>query len=341
MDIYLVDYDGQEVLNPSFVQYDAGQKLRVTGLQYDTSIYTAESPVLHFWNEATDTAIAVVTTLVVGSGTAGTADAVWEAEVPNSLLESPLTITVAVYLPAETTSDPSKTVWMTQITVEKRVEPQYDLYDNEGNPVSATEIFRKLGVLPTDGSFTNYVDLFDEKIRLAGVQAQNAAASAQAADGFADDAEGFKNAASTAGATAGAAAANTVVTNAIRDWEQELDEFYGSKPIPELITCYYNTATQKMYSSKSGSTYSNEITGDAGKVYRDADTDILYFYENDQWVEWSVSGSIAYAQSRVTAINEAFSNALDGCVVRIANAPPTASSYGNETNPVITFVIGA
>lgn len=215
MDIYLVDYDGQEVLNPSFVQYDAGQKLRLTGLQYDTSVYTAESPVLHFWNEKTNPAIAVATELVSGSGLAGAVDAIWEAEVPNSLLENALTITVAVYLPAETPADPSKTVWMMQIPVEERVEPQYDLYDNEGNPVSATEIYRKLGILPTDGSFTNYVDLFNEKIRLASVQAQNAAASAQAADGFADDAEGFKNAASTAGATAGEAAANTVVSNAV------------------------------------------------------------------------------------------------------------------------------
>ena len=149
----------------------------------------------------------------------------------------------------------------------------------------------------------------------------------------------------------------------IEGWEIEKDLLFGTTPTPEAVTCYYNQQDGKMYASKSGSSFSNEITGDAGKIYRDAETGTLYFYENSSWVEWSVSGAIDYCKGRADACDNAkdgmdaqyaaslvtaqntlrgeFNASLDGCVIRTSNIAPTLASYGNETRPVITFVIGA
>lgn len=146
----------------------------------------------------------------------------------------------------------------------------------------------------------------------------------------------------------------------LANWEARLDAFCGYTPTPVAVECYYDSTTQKMYSN---ATHTTEITGETGMIYQDAETNILYFYDNNQWVEWSVSGAIDYCKSRADACDTAaqamhtqyigelalaqntlrneFSDALHGCVVRVDTTAPTASSYGNETRPVITFVIGA
>lgn len=43
--------------------------------------------------------------------------------------------------------------------------------------------------------------------------------------------------------------------------------------------------------------------------------------------------------SAKTSLRDEFNDSLDGCVVRIENTAPTSTSYGTETQPVITFVI--
>lgn len=160
----------------------------------------------------------------------------------------------------------------------------------------------------------------------------------------------------------------------IATWENELNEFYGQTPTPEPVSCYYNEQNGKMYTTKSGDTYSGEMTGETGKIYRTADSYIMYFYENGQWVEWSVSGAINYCKSRADACDSAKSSmdstyatalqtketalentllaGLGNCVVRVSNTIPVAADYADvqsslsghtllQNKPVITFVIGA
>ena len=148
----------------------------------------------------------------------------------------------------------------------------------------------------------------------------------------------------------------------IANWNTTLDAFYGTKPTPSDTVCYYDATTQALYEHKNGDTYSDEITGDSGVIYEDHDTGALYFYENETWVEWSVTGALNYTKGRADvcdqtaaqlqsdyanaldakeiALNATFDAALNGCVIRTSTTVPTASSYVDETKPVITFVIG-
>lgn len=149
-----------------------------------------------------------------------------------------------------------------------------------------------------------------------------------------------------------------LLSNEIAAWNDTLNELYGTAPLTEAIACYYNTTDGKMYSDNE---YITEIVGDTGKYYRTTDTGILYLYEDNQWKEWSLYGTLSYAKTRAdacdaakasmdtsyatalnnkeTALNQTFAAALDGCVIRVANSAPTADSYSGETKPVITFVI--
>lgn len=151
----------------------------------------------------------------------------------------------------------------------------------------------------------------------------------------------------------------------IAEWEHDLAVFYGQTPTPAAIECYYYNG--QMYGTRTGEEgayeYSDAITGAIGVLYQDAATDILYFYENSQWNEWTVSGAIAYCKNRADVCDSAkssmdtqyaaalataqntlrseFNSSLDGCVIRCSTTVPTASDYSDETRPVITFVIGA
>lgn len=181
MKIYLIDYDGNEVMNLTLFQYDAGQKIHITEVGWDQAKYPINAPTVHFWNDESQTVIATIATLV--NGNAGAPDAVWSAEIPNSLLQSASPCHVAVYLQAASPSQPSKTAWSTTIQVIPRISPDYEINTDDDEPMTAAEIFRLLGDL--DSTDTSYVQRFNEQVAAA----QLAAIAAQ--HGLDDDADSW------------------------------------------------------------------------------------------------------------------------------------------------------
>lgn len=147
----------------------------------------------------------------------------------------------------------------------------------------------------------------------------------------------------------------------IAAWETTLMGLYGTVSATPTEG-YFDTATQKMYSDE---TMTQEIVGDQSAIYVDMRSDKLYTFSNGVWTSWdgSVVDTMRYCKARADACDNAsasmhtqyqaelntanttlqntFSDALDGCVVRVGSAAPTAASYGDESRPVITFVIGA
>lgn len=147
----------------------------------------------------------------------------------------------------------------------------------------------------------------------------------------------------------------------IEDWEALLMGLYGTNTATP-VTGYFDTTTQKMYSD---SAMTQEIAGDQDEIYVDSITGKLYTFSNGVWTSWdqSITGAVQYCKTRADACDDAaasmhtqyqaelttmdttmrasFADALDGCIVRVANTAPTAATYGDETQPVITFVIGA
>lgn len=147
----------------------------------------------------------------------------------------------------------------------------------------------------------------------------------------------------------------------IAAWETTLMGLYGTVSATPTEG-YFDTDTQKMYSDE---TMTQEIVGDQSTIYVDMRSDKLYTFSNGVWTAWdgSVVDTMRYCKARADACDNAsasmstqyraeletasdtlkqdFADALDGCVVRMSTTAPTSSSYGDESRPVITFVIGA
>lgn len=149
------------------------------------------------------------------------------------------------------------------------------------------------------------------------------------------------------------------LTRQIAAWEAALTSLYGTVSATP-IGGYFDTTTQKMYSDEE---MTQEIAGSQNAIYSDKLTDKLYTYSNGVWSAWdgTITDAIEYCKARADACDNAsvsmhtqyqaelntanttlqntFADALDGCVVRVGSAAPTAASYDNEPSPVITFVI--
>ena len=145
----------------------------------------------------------------------------------------------------------------------------------------------------------------------------------------------------------------------IAAWETTLMGLYGAVSATPTEG-YFNTAKQKMYSD---SAMTQEIAGDQDEIYVDNISGKLYTFSNGIWTSWdqSITDAVRYCKTRADACDDAatsmhtqyqaelttmdttmrasFADALDGCIVRVANTAPTASSNGNETRPIITFVV--
>lgn len=175
----------------------------------------------------------------------------------------------------------------------------------------------------------------------------------------------------------------------LANWGAQLSAFYGSTPIPTVTVCY-NPSNQKMYANRLpvvetdvetgaetivGYTYTEEITPDTGVFYTIQYEDgqsVLAFYEDEQFVEWTVSGAINYCKSRAdacdtarstmdatynaaldtkeTALENTLKAGLGNCVVRTSTSAPTVSDYAAVQTalaehpllqglPIITFVV--
>ena len=149
------------------------------------------------------------------------------------------------------------------------------------------------------------------------------------------------------------------LTRQINAWEDVLTSLYGTVSATP-IEGYFNTHTQKMYSDEE---MTQEISGSQSSIYSDLLTGKLYTYSNGVWSAWdgTITDAVEYCKARAdacdnaaasmhtqyqaelstmnTTIQNTFSDALDGCVVRVGSTVPTAASYGDETAPVITFVV--
>ena len=149
------------------------------------------------------------------------------------------------------------------------------------------------------------------------------------------------------------------LTRQINAWEDTLTGIYGTTSATP-IEGYFDTTAQKMYSDEDRT---QEITGSQGALYVDHISNMLYTFSNGVWTVWNdtVVGAAEYCKARADACDNAsasmhtqyqtelntatttlqntFSDALDGCVIRVASTVPTAASYGDETRPVITMVV--
>ena len=316
MEIVIKDRDNNDVLSPTVTQWDQGVPIMIRDFLYPLD---NQYPYLHFYNTTKSHIYAVGTQTSGNKLVVDSINHTLTCEIPNQLLMEPYPITVHVYIMgggAATSVDShveAMTVFTGTISIETRMRP--DAYEENDNAGELSSRYMQ--------------ELFADEM------------------------------------------------DALRD---ELAYFYGTKPTPTTTACYYDSTAGKMYENREVTTtvdpatgievvtytYSNEITGTAGVIYQDAATYVIYFYNpngTNHWVEWSVSGAIEYAMERAdaceqtaddtvtaynnalnakeTALNAAFSAALDGCVIRVANTIPSQSDYENEDGPVITFVIGA
>lgn len=156
MRFYFKDYDGNEVLTPSFTQYDSGQKIYVTDAVYDCNIYTAQ-PAFHFWNRNSKEVLSRSATLVEDTGERGSAEAVWTCVLPNSLLAEGLPFFAAFYLANEQVDTPACTVGLLRITMEQRPTPGFGMHDySDETAISAQQVFNVIGATTLgDAAMTN------------------------------------------------------------------------------------------------------------------------------------------------------------------------------------------
>ena len=145
MGFYFKDYDGNEVLTPTFTQYDAGQVIYVTDVAYDPSVYTGGAA-FHFWNRNSENVLFSGAQKVDANVADGDPSAVYSCALPNSLMAEGLPFFAAFFLANETTHDPACTVGIIRITMEQRPEPGFGLnYENE-TQITAQTIFSLIGV---------------------------------------------------------------------------------------------------------------------------------------------------------------------------------------------------
>lgn len=180
MRLYLQGYDGEAEWKPTLVQWDTGQVLCVTELEYDTAEYG--QPYLHFAHADGAQVIPVMTTKT-GNGLS----AVYTAQVPNILLESARPINVYVYLPRTSIEESAKsrTIFIEKISVIERQNPADRFTDETGAyaGLSATEVQAVLtqyvrdlwGEAPQEGE--SYRSVYEGLL----TSAQTAAAAAEAA----------------------------------------------------------------------------------------------------------------------------------------------------------------
>ena len=148
MRFYFKDYDGNEVLTPTFTQYDSGQVIYVTDVAYDPAVYTG-GPAFHFWNKNSEEVLYAAATPLDG-GQLGDPNTVYQCALPNVLMGEGLPFFAAFYLANETPDKPACTVGMLRITMEQRPEPGFDLnYDNK-TQITAQTIFGLIGVFGED-----------------------------------------------------------------------------------------------------------------------------------------------------------------------------------------------
>ena len=69
--------------------------------------------------------------------------------------------------------------------------------------------------------------------------------------------------------------------------------------VDDVIEAYYNPSDGKFYAIKSGTTYSDEITGESGKIYVDLSTEKTYRWGGSSYVE--ISPSLALCETSSTA----------------------------------------
>lgn len=113
MNIYCKDYDGHEIVNPSFAQWDTGQVLYASDVTYDTDKYAA--PWFHFSSAGTQVATCVEAEPVD--------DGVYCAQIPDLMLRQPYMIRAMVYLPSKENGAPSKTIGCAELRVVRRPPP--------------------------------------------------------------------------------------------------------------------------------------------------------------------------------------------------------------------------
>lgn len=148
MRFYFKDYDGNEVLTPTFTQYDSGQVIYVTDVAYDPAVYTG-GPAFHFWNKNSEEVLFAGATPLDG-GQLGDPSTVYQCALPNVLMGEGLPFFAAFYLANETPDKPACTVGIIRITMEQRPEPGFDLnYDNK-TQITAQTIFGLIGLFGED-----------------------------------------------------------------------------------------------------------------------------------------------------------------------------------------------
>lgn len=69
--------------------------------------------------------------------------------------------------------------------------------------------------------------------------------------------------------------------------------------VDDVIEAYYNLSDGKFYAVKSGTTYSDEITGESGKIYVDLSTEKTYRWGGSSYAE--ISPSLALGETSSTA----------------------------------------
>lgn len=69
--------------------------------------------------------------------------------------------------------------------------------------------------------------------------------------------------------------------------------------VDDVIEAYYNPSDGKFYAAKSGTTYSDEITSESGKIYVDLDTEKTYRWGGSSYAE--ISPSLALGETSSTA----------------------------------------
>lgn len=69
--------------------------------------------------------------------------------------------------------------------------------------------------------------------------------------------------------------------------------------VDDVIEAYYNPSDGKFYAVKSGTTYSDEITGESGKIYVDLSTEKTYRWGGSSYAE--ISPSLALGETSSTA----------------------------------------
>lgn len=314
MRLYLQGYDGQDEWNPTLVQWDTGQVLCVTELEYDTDVYG--TPYLHFAHDSGD-AIIPVQTSKSGSG----ANAVYSAQVPNILLESAYPISVYVYLPRKSIDDSAKsrTIFIERISVLPRQNPADEFTDDTGiyAGLSASEVREALtqyvrdlwGEVDPDGK--TYREVY-ESLLAAAQEARAAAEDAQAnAESASDIAVAAKSDLITARDAAQASQAHAASSQAAS--EQARDTAIAAKTEAQSAQVNASSAKDSAVSAKNDAELARDAALSAQQQCQDA------------------AALVTNAQNVIT------NDTLDGYKIRVASTPPSISS--EDSFGTITFVV--